>query len=200
MQLRRLVVLALATPLIVPAVAGAQSCAYAASAAAHQPREEADRDAQLFIESARRFSTDFDRCRALGFAIARARSVTSANLLFSAAAGVRGEFELAEILVAATQRGLLEARTAPAFFAAAGKIDSDFHLRRVLAAALRSGSTSPAIISQVLRAATAIEQDYELASLLVDVAGAAPLTNDLRDLYLAAARSLQNEWEHRRAM
>ena len=194
------VALAVAVFPAAPAVLDAQSCAYAASATAQQTREEADRDAQLSIEGARRALLDFDKCRQLGAAIPKTRRVATANKLFSAAATLRGEFEIAELLVVSAQRGLLEVGTAPAFFLTARKITADLQMRRVLSAALHAQKESPAIAAHVLRAAPSIAQDYELASLLVEVAAAVPITGDLLAPYLAATRTLQNSAERKRAM
>ena len=204
MQHRRIASIAAAGVALVfasPSLARAQSCASTAVASPRgQSREAADGDAQFAIENARRFTSDFEKCRALGRALGQTRRVETASSFFDAAGTLRGEFELAEVLIAAAQRGLLEGGTAPAFFRAAEKITADFQLRRVLSAALRAGASTPAIVSGILHAAPTIEQDDELASLLVEIAGAAPLTGALRDVYIEAAKGVQSEWEHNRVM
>ena len=45
-----------------------------------------------------------------------------------------------------------------------------------------------------------VEDDFQLASLLVAVARSATVTASTRELYGTAARTLQNQWEYRRAM
>ena len=163
-------------------------------------REESDAEARRTIAEARRAADDYDKCRTLALGINQTRSVSTANLLFEAATSLRGEYELAEILSSAAARGLLEERTAVAYFAAVGSLEDDFQHARALGAALRAGATKPAIVQAILRSATGIQDDYQLASVLVAVARAAPVTAETRELYGAAARTLQNRWEYRRAM
>lgn len=184
----------------VPRTLFGQSCATSISSAGSSSREDADRDAQQLIADARRFSNDFDKCRTLAQAIDRTRSATTASALFAAASTLRGEFELAEVLVSASGRGLLEERTAAAFLSAAAQLESDYQLQRVLSAALRIAARTPALVPGILRASSTIEDDYQLASLLIDVAATVPVAGATRDLYISAARTLQNEWEYRRAM
>jgi hypothetical protein len=202
MQYRSLIAAAAASAVMLnPLVLAAQqSCAVITSQTSSLSREESDSQARGTIADARRFTGDFDKCRTLAVAVQQTRSVTTAKLLFEAAAGLHGDYELAEILVASAERGLLEERTADAYFATARGLASDFQLARVLGAALRARSTNTAIVQGILRSATAVEDDFQLASLLVEVARSATVTGSTRELYGTAARTLQNQWEYRRAM
>lgn len=197
---RLLCVLAVAAALMSPAGLAAQSCTAVTTSAANLSREEADREAQRGIDDARRLGDDFHKCRRLALAIAQTRSATTANSLFSAAGMLRGDFELAEVLIAASRRGLLEPRTATAFFEAALRIRNDYQLYRVLSSALPTASRSPSLVPALLRASTAIGDDYQLATLLLEIAEATPITGDVRELYLVAARTLQSGWEYGRAI
>lgn len=203
MQLRALLATAFAAsavPMTPLALAAQQSCAVVASQTSSLSREESDGQARGTIADARRFTGDFDKCRTLALAIHQTRSVTTAKLLFDAATGLEGAYELAEILVASADRGLLEERTADAFFSTARGINSDFQLARVLGAALRAAPANAAVVQGILRTATLVEDDFQLASLLVAVARSATVTASTRELYGTAARTLQNQWEYRRAM
>ncbi len=201
MQHRRSIITALVIAAALPFGAEAQdSCAAVASNTSNVSREESDREAQGTIAEARRVRGDFEKCRTLGIAIQQTRSVTTAKLLFEAATALDGDFELAEILIASAARGLLEARTADAYFAATRTIESDFQKARALAAALRAKPDDAAVVQGVLRTAPAVADDFQLASLLVAAANAAPIRGTARELYGAAARTLQNQWEYRRAM
>ena len=176
------------------------SCATSASTAANLSREEADSLAKVTIADARDVTGDYHRCRTLAVALMQVRSVTTARLFFDAATALEGQYELAELLVASAERGLLEERTADAFFRATRQLSDDFQHARVLGAALRAGAKNPHIVRAILRSAPGIADDFQLASVLIAVARAAPVTAETRVLYGAAARTLQNQWEYRRAM
>lgn len=177
----------------------AQSCAQAASRSATLSREQADAEALRILTRADRQLTEYDLCRTLGAAIDVTRSVTTARMVLDAAARLRGDFELTEVLVVAAGRGLLEEKTADAFFVAAREIEDDYQLRRALSAAIHVAASSPAVLQGLLRASTAIADDYQLASLLTDIAQGTPISDADRERYLAAARTLQSDWEYRRA-
>lgn len=192
-------VLVVAAAAIANSPLDAQSCAQVLSPSISVSREQADAEALRILSNVRRQTTEYDLCRTLGAAIDMTRSASTARLVLDAAAGLRGDFELAEVLVAAAGRGLLEERTSDAFFTAAEGIEDDYQLRRALSAAIRVAASSPPVLQRLLRASENIADDYQLASLLTDVAQASPIAGSDRDRYLAAARTLQSEWEYRRA-
>jgi hypothetical protein len=177
----------------------AQSCAHVASRSASLSREAADAEALRIVANARRHVTAYDLCRTLGEAIDMTRSVSTARVVLEAAAGLRGDFERAEVLVTAAGRGLLEERTSDAFFTVARGIEDDYQLRRALSAAIRVATSSPPVLQQILSGSVAIDDDYQLATLLTDVAQATPLTGADRERYLSVARMLRSDWEYRRA-
>lgn len=194
-------VTALVVTAAIPAPAAAQrSCAFTTAAAGTLSREDADAMARETIADTRRYDSDYDRCRELGRALMLVRSATTARLFFDASRAMEGDYELAELLVASAERGLLEERTQDAFFAAVRSIEDDFQRARVLGAALGVGARNTAIVKGILTAAAGIRDDYQLASVLVAVARATPFTGPLRELYGATARQLDNKWEYRRAM
>lgn len=198
-MLRSLFVLALVAAYGAPATTGAQSCALTATRISALSREESDRQAQQIVSDARRIANDFDKCRTLATAIDRTRSATTANMLFNTVASLRGDFEIAELLVAAGARGLLESRTAMTFFGAADRIENDFQLYRALSAALRSATDKQSLAPAILRSSEGIADDYQLASLLTEIAAAVPIIGDLREQYLGVAKTLQSDWEYKRA-
>ena len=196
MKFPLIVVLAVASAFVAPLQA--QSCAQGVSPNAALAREEADSRALRILAGASGLSNTYDLCRRLGEAIELTRSVATARMVFDLAAGLRGDFELAEILIAAAGRGLLDERTSEGFFAAARRIEDDFQLRRALSAAIPRAASSPQVLQALLRASGGIADDYQLASLLIDVVRATPRAATERDRFLAAASALQNEWEYRR--
>jgi hypothetical protein len=177
----------------------AQSCAQVVSRSASLSREQADAEALRIVANARRQVTAYDLCRTLGEAIDMTRSVSTARVVLEAAAGLRGDFERAEVLVAAAARGLLEERTSDAYFTTAQGIQDDFQQRRALSAAIRVAASSPLVLQRILRESAGIDDDYQLATLLTDVAQATPLIGADRERYLSVARTLRSEWEYRRA-
>ena len=178
----------------------AQHCAPAAIAVMAADNETADREARAAIATAARMDTDWERCRSLAQALRHTRAVETAKAFFEATRMITGDYEVAELLIAAATRGLVEDRTQEAFFAALARLESDFERRRALTPLVRARGVTPSTLAGVLRAASAIESDYEAASLLVDVAGYHALGGELRDLYVAAARGLQTDWEYHRAL
>ena len=176
----------------------AQSCAEVVSRSATLAREDADAEALRILARARRAVTEYELCRTLGAAIDMTRSVSTARMVLEAASGLRGDFELTEVLIAASRRGLLDDRTSETFFSAAERIEDDYQLRRVLSAGIRVAASSPPVLQRLLRASVGIADDYQLASLLIEVAQAMPIAGTDREHYLAAARTLQSDWEYRR--
>ena len=109
-------------------------------------------------------------------------------------------FELAELLIAAQKRSLVDSVTSTAFFKAVDRLTSDFERHRTLSVLVKQHPDSPALLAGILRASSSINSDFELASLLVEFAHAVPVRGELRELYLKATRSIQSDFEYRRAL
>lgn len=159
-----------------------------------------DRLARGVIRVAQRMSSDYEKRRALSAGLDAVSSAESRTAFFTAASSMSSSYEIAELLIAAQRRSLVDSVSADAYFKAIERLSSDYERRRTLSALLKQRPDSPVILAGVLRAATSISSDFELASLLVEFAGITQVRGDLRELYLKATRSISSDFEYRRAL
>ena len=159
-----------------------------------------DRVTRAAIGVAQRMSSDYEKRRALSAGLESVNTIEARNALFTAASTMSSNHELAELLIAAQQRSMVDSISRVAYFRAVDRLQSDYEHRRTLSALLKSGPTSPAVLGDVLRSSELIQSDHELASLLVEFSRVVPVRGDLRTLYLRAARSISSDHEYRRAL
>jgi hypothetical protein len=145
--------------------------------------------------------SDADRCRALSAGLAAATTSPARSALLSAAAGVRSDGDLADLLTASV--GRLDADDAAerqAFAGAVGAIASDGDKARVLTAlAGRADLPAPAL-AMLLDSASAIASDGDLARLLTTVAQRHALPGELREAYLRTAAGIASQADRQRAL
>jgi hypothetical protein len=166
--------------------------------AAHGPMTDALSRGTIAV--ARRMSSDYEKRRALSAGLDAVASPVSRTALFDVAATMNSSYELAELLIAAQQRSLVDSVSAQAYFDAVSKLRSDYERRRTLSALLRLHPASSAVLAGVLRSSETISSDFELASLLVEFASVTPVRGALRELYIKATRSISSDFEYRRAL
>jgi hypothetical protein len=159
-----------------------------------------DRVARAMIAVAHRLSSDYEKRRALSAGLESAASPESRTALFSAASTMNSSYELAEFLIAAQRRSLVDSLTSESYFRAVGRLSSDYERRRTLSALVKLRPTATAVQAGVLRSSESINSDYELASLLVEFARTLPVRGELREQYLKATRSIGSDYEYRRAL
>jgi hypothetical protein len=159
-----------------------------------------DRVTRAAIDVAHRMSSDFEKRRALSAGLESVATPGSRLALFNAASTLTSDFELAELLIAAQRRNLVDSVSADAYFRAVEELSSDFERRRTLTALLKQRPESNRVLTGLLRASASINSDFELASLLVDFARTVPVRGELRELYLKATRTINSDWEYRRAV
>jgi hypothetical protein len=159
-----------------------------------------DRVTRAAIGVAQRMSSDFEKRRSLSAGLESVNSPDARMALFTAASTMSSSFEIAELLIAAQRRSLVDSVSSEAYFKAVSRLSSDFERRRTLSALLKQRPESPALLGGVLKASTSINSDFELASLLVEFAHTVPVRGELRELYLKATRSINSDFEYRRAL
>jgi hypothetical protein len=128
---------------------------------------------------------------------------TTRQVLAQASQEVTSDFELASLLIGATNP--LLASSSPdtvrqAYFDAARTIESDFEMRRVFASALKQGPVSSDVLAGILDASTAIGSDFEEASLLIQIAKLQPLDGRTRPAFFKALATVESDFEHRRVL
>lgn len=159
-----------------------------------------DRTARAMIAVAQRMSSDYEKRRALSAGLESVSTAQSKAAFFTAASTMSSSYELAELLIAAQRRSLVDSLSSEAYFRAVGRLSSDYERRRTLSALMKLRPASPAILSGVLRSSESISSDYELASLLVEFAKTVEVRGTLREQYLKATRTLGSDYEYRRAL
>jgi hypothetical protein len=159
-----------------------------------------DRAARAMIAVAQRMSSDYEKRRALAAGLESVSTLEARTALFSAAATMSSSYELAEFLIAAQRRSLVDSLSSDSYFRAVGKLSSDYERRRTLSALMKLRPNSPAVLAGVLRSSEFISSDYELASLLVEFAKTVPVRGELREQYLKATRTISSDYEYRRAL
>lgn len=159
-----------------------------------------DRAARAMISVAQRMSSDYEKRRALSAGLESVSTQEARTALFTAAATMTSSYELAEFLIAAQRRSLVDSLSSDSYFRAVGKLSSDYERRRTLSALMKLRPESPAVLVGVLRSSELINSDYELASLLVEFARTVPVRGELRERYLRATRTISSDYEYRRAL
>jgi hypothetical protein len=159
-----------------------------------------DRAARAMIAVATRMSSDYEKRRALSAGLESVSTLEARTALFTAASTMSSNYELAEFLIAAQRRSLVDSLTSDSYFRAVGRLRSDYERRRTLSALMKLRPNSPQVLSGVLQSSESISSDYELASLLVEFAKTVPVRGGLREQYLKATRSISSDYEYRRAL
>ena len=159
-----------------------------------------DRAARAMIAVASRMSSDYEKRRALSAGLESVSTLEARTALFTAASTMSSNYELAEFLIAAQRRSLVDSLTSDSYFRAVSRLNSDYERRRTLSALMKLRPNSPQVLSGVLRSSESINSDYELASLLVEFAKTVPVRGGLREQYLKATRSISSDYEYRRAL
>ena len=113
---------------------------------------------------------------------------------------IDSDYELAEFLIAVSQKQPLTERMQAGFVTAAKSIGSDYERHRVLTAALSRPGLTPAMEAGMVDAAADINSDYELATLLIELNDARPIDEAVRPAFFKAANRLQSDYEHRRVL
>jgi beta-lactamase regulating signal transducer with metallopeptidase domain len=127
-------------------------------------------------------------------------AATTRQALVQAGREIDSDFELATLLIQASDRLLVDDATRQAYFDAARTIQSDFEMHRVYSAALKRGPVSPPLLASLLTASRDIDSDFEEATLLIEVTKLQPLDNTTRGPFFDALATVASDFEHRRVL
>jgi hypothetical protein len=109
-------------------------------------------------------------------------------------------YELAQMLIAASQNLPNDEASRAGYFEAASAISSDYELRRVYSAMLKRGPVSPSILAGILTAARSISSDYELSQLLQQIMAQQPLDERNRAAFFNAVATIDSGYERHRVL
>ena len=156
---------------------------------------------ELALQGVEKIGSDYERRNALRGALAQATDPVCQTAILTAARGMSGDYEVAELLTAAASK--LGAAPDPwgAWFTIADGIGSDFELRRSYEALLKNRQSPPSAVARLLRDAGAhFDSDFELGEVL---AGTVPrLGGDpsLVTSYVSATRDIGADFERGQAL
>jgi hypothetical protein len=122
------------------------------------------------------------------------------SLIERAGAGIRSDFELAELLIAAAADRPFSDRITAAFLGAAESLSSDYERRRVLAEILERADLTPGNVAAVVASAAELRSDFEKTELLVSLAHAQPASPEVQYAYLGAVAGIGSDHDRRRAL
>lgn len=126
-------------------------------------------------------------------------AATARRVLEQAGRELTSDYELATLLIAASEKLLVDEATHAAYFQAATKIRSDYEKRRAYAAALERGTISPTLLTSMLEGARTMKSDYELATLLIGASERLLSDRRSQQAYFDAAKGIRSSYEKRRA-
>jgi beta-lactamase regulating signal transducer with metallopeptidase domain len=109
-------------------------------------------------------------------------------------------YELAQLLIAVSERLPADEASLAAYFDAARAITSDYELRRVYSTMLKRGPVSSQILGGILANSKSISSDYELAELLRQVLAQQPLDDRNRAAFFSAVATIDGAYERRRVL
>ena len=109
-------------------------------------------------------------------------------------------YELAQLLIAVSDRIPNDEPSRAAYFEAAGGISSDYELRRVYSAMLKRGPVSSQILGGILANARSIDSDYELSELLRAILAQQTLDDANRAAFFRAVSTIDSSYERHRVL
>ena len=113
---------------------------------------------------------------------------------------MKSDYELAQLLIAVSDRLPNDEASRAAYFDAASHIKSDYETRRVYSAMLKRGPVSSQVLSGILDHAKTMRSDYELAELLRQVLSQQTLDDRNRGAFFAAVAAMHSDYERHRAL
>ncbi|MEP7382061.1 MAG: M56 family metallopeptidase [Gemmatimonadota bacterium] len=131
---------------------------------------------------------------------AQLSSVQLVRVIDSAASRIQSDYEMAELLIAASKQKAFDDPAQLALARAAARIKSDYEKRRAFSALLAKEGLSSATVGEILAGTKGMDSDYELAELLIDVAGRYAIAPATRRYYLDALGTIQSDYEYRRVL
>lgn len=145
-----------------------------------------------------------DYARRLYFTrLASSAQLSSAQLvrvIDSAASKIQSDYEMAELLIAASKQKAFDDPAQLSLARAASRIKSDYEKRRAFTALLSKNGLSPATFGEILAGTKGMDSDYELAELLITMNKSVGKDRGLALALLDAAGHLDSDYEHGRVL
>lgn len=135
--------------------------------------------------------------------LASSAQLSSAQLvrvIDSAASKIQSDYELAELLIAASKQKAFDDPAQLSLARAAGRITSDYEKRRAFTALLNKDGLSPATVGEILAGTKGMDSDYELAELLISMDKSVGKDRAMALSLLDAASHLDSDYEHGRVL
>ena len=117
-----------------------------------------------------------------------------------AAREMKSDYELATLLISASDRLPADEASRAAYFEAASGISSDYELRRVYSTMLKKGPVSAQILSGILEHSSTIDSDYELSELLRQIVHQQPLDEKNRAAFFRDVATIGSDYERHRVL
>jgi beta-lactamase regulating signal transducer with metallopeptidase domain len=109
-------------------------------------------------------------------------------------------YELAQLLIAVSDKLSNDEASRAAYFHAASGIHSNYELRRVYSTMLKRGPVSPEILGEILSGAKSIDSDHDLSELLRLILSQQPLDERNRPAFFAAVSTIHGAYERHRVL
>ncbi|MGQ0649269.1 MAG: M56 family metallopeptidase [Gemmatimonadaceae bacterium] len=135
--------------------------------------------------------------------LAATATLTSAQLtrvIESAGNKIESDYEMAELLIAASKQPSFDNRAQLALATAASRIRSSYEKRRAFTALLARDGLSTATVGAMLAGTRNMESDYELAELLIEVSRRYAIQPTTRQYYFDALATIESDYEYRRVL
>jgi hypothetical protein len=110
------------------------------------------------------------------------------------------DYELAQLLIAVSDRLPNDDASRAAYFTAAGNLSSSYEIRRVYSTMLKRAPVSPEILDGVLQHARGMNSDYDLSELLLAALPDQRLDQRSGEAFFAAASSLRSDYDRSRVL
>jgi hypothetical protein len=150
-----------------------------------------------FLKALATIASDYE-CRRVVSAVVRADpSPETLATMLDPSIAIDSDFEQASFLVDVAKSQPIEGPLRGPFFKGVDSIASTYERGRVLQAVTKRGSLSPETVVAVLRSAQGMGSNHETSQVLMAVATTQPISDEARDLYIAAAGHLGNYEESR---
>jgi Zn-dependent protease with chaperone function len=120
--------------------------------------------------------------------------------MLQASREVKGDYDLASLLISIADRLPADEASRAAYFSAASGIHSDYEITRVYSTMLKRGSVAPGVLAAILERAGSIGSDYQLSELLRQIVAHQPLDDRTRPLFFKALGTVQGDYERHRIL
>ncbi len=135
--------------------------------------------------------------------LASSAQLSSAQLvrvIDTAAQKIQSDYEMAELLIAASKQKAFDDPAQLSLARAASRIKSDYEKRRAFTTLLTKDGLSAATVGEILAGTKGMDSDYELAELLIEVSSRYAIAPATRRYYLDALATIQSDYEYRRVV